>query len=153
MNLAALAIYYVAAGMIDADTLQVGKLVAFMEYLFHAMLSVMLFCMVFMMYPRANVSAKRIEKVLSTQSTICEEEQPLAMHQVDEVAFDHVTFAYPDGEEAVLKDVSFTVRKGETIAFIGSTGSGKSTLVSLIPALLRCQRRQCFDQRPRCTLL
>ena len=73
MNLAALAIYYVAAGMIDADTLQVGKLVAFMEYLFHAMLSVMLFCMVFMMYPRANVSAKRIEKVLSTQSTICEE--------------------------------------------------------------------------------
>lgn len=55
------------------------------------------------------------------------------MHQVDEVAFDHVTFAYPDGEEAVLKDVSFTVRKGETIAFIGSTGSGKSTLVSLIP--------------------
>lgn len=62
MNLAALAIYYVAAGMIDADTLQVGKLVAFMEYLFHAMLSVMLFCMVFMMYPRANVSAKRIEK-------------------------------------------------------------------------------------------
>ena len=133
MNLAALAIYYVAAGMIDADTLQVGKLVAFMEYLFHAMLSVMLFCMVFMMYPRANVSAKRIEKVLSTQSTICEEEQPLAMHQVDEVAFDHVTFAYPDGEEAVLKDVSFTVRKGETIAFIGSTGSGKSTLVSLIP--------------------
>ena len=85
------------------------------------------------MYPRANVSAKRIEKVLSTQSTICEEEQPLAMHQVDEVTFDHVTFAYPDGEEAVLKDVSFTVRKGETIAFIGSTGSGKSTLVSLIP--------------------
>ena len=133
MNLAALAIYYVAAGMIDANILQVGKLVAFMEYLFHAMLSVMLFCMVFMMYPRANVSAKRIEKVLSTQSTICEEEQPLAMHQVDEVAFDHVTFAYPDGEEAVLKDVSFTVRKGETIAFIGSTGSGKSTLVSLIP--------------------
>ena len=133
MNLAALAIYYVAAGMIDADALQVGKLVAFMEYLFHAMLSVMLFCMVFMMYPRANVSAKRIEKVLSTQSTICEEEQPLAMHQVDEVTFDHVTFAYPDGEEAVLKDVSFTVRKGETIAFIGSTGSGKSTLVSLIP--------------------
>ena len=55
------------------------------------------------------------------------------MHQVDEVTFDHVTFAYPDGEEAVLKDVSFTVRKGETIAFIGSTGSGKSTLVSLIP--------------------
>lgn len=133
MNFASLAIYFVAAGMIDANTLQVGKLVAFMEYLFHAMLSVMLFCTVFMMYPRASVSAKRIRAVLDTQSSVQEPSQAAELKTVEEVRFDHVTFAYPDGEEAVLSDVSFTVRKGETIAFIGSTGSGKSTLVSLVP--------------------
>ena len=67
MNLAALCIYLTAANMIDAQTLQVGKLVAFMEYLFHAMFSVMLFCMVFMLYPRASISAKRIMAVLNTE--------------------------------------------------------------------------------------
>lgn len=133
MNLAALAIYYVAAGMIDANLLQVGKLVAFMEYLFHAMLSVMLFCTVFMMYPRANVSAKRIQKVLHAQSSIQDPIDPKKLQEIEEITFDHVTFVYPDGEEAVLSDINFTVRKGETIAFIGSTGSGKSTLVSLVP--------------------
>ena len=111
MNFASLAIYFVAAGMIDANTLQVGKLVAFMEYLFHAMLSVMLFCTVFMMYPRASVSAKRIREVLDTQSSVQEPSQAAELKTVEEVCFDHVTFAYPDGEEAVLSDVSFTVRK------------------------------------------
>ena len=133
MNLAALAIYYVAAGMIDANILQVGKLVAFMEYLFHAMLSVMLFCTVFMMYPRASVSAKRIQAVLDTAPSVTSPSDPQPLGDIEGITFDHVTFVYPDGEEAVLKDVSFTVRKGETIAFIGSTGSGKSTLVSLVP--------------------
>lgn len=133
MNLAALAIYYVAAGMIDANILQVGKLVAFMEYLFHAMLSVMLFCTVFMMYPRASVSAKRIQAVLDTAPSVTSPSDPQPLGDIEEITFDHVTFVYPDGEEAVLKDMSFTVRKGETIAFIGSTGSGKSTLVSLVP--------------------
>ena len=133
MNLAALAIYYVAAGMIDANILQVGKLVAFMEYLFHAMLSVMLFCTVFMMYPRASVSAKRIQAVLDMAPSVTSPSDPQPLGDIEEITFDHVTFVYPDGEEAVLKDVSFTVRKGETIAFIGSTGSGKSTLVSLVP--------------------
>lgn len=133
MNLAALAIYYVAAGMIDANILQVGKLVAFMEYLFHALLSVMLFCTVFMMYPRASVSAKRIQAVLDTAPSVTSPLDPQPLGDIEEITFDHVTFVYPDGEEAVLKDVSFTVRKGETIAFIGSTGSGKSTLVSLVP--------------------
>ena len=133
MNLAALAIYYVAAGMIDENILQVGKLVAFMEYLFHAMLSVMLFCTVFMMYPRASVSAKRIQAVLDTAPSVTSPLDPQPLGDIEEITFDHVTFVYPDGEEAVLKDVSFTVRKGETIAFIGSTGSGKSTLVSLVP--------------------
>ena len=119
--------------MIDANILQVGKLVAFMEYLFHAMLSVMLFCTVFMMYPRASVSAKRIQAVLDTAPSVTSPLDPQPLGDIEEITFDHVTFVYPDGEEAVLKDVSFTVRKGETIAFIGSTGSVKSTLVSLVP--------------------
>lgn len=134
MNLAALLIYFTASHMIEAQTLQVGKLVAFMEYLFHAMFSVMLFCMVFMMYPRANVSAKRIMAVLDMDTSIhngaSKKEEKTAEHSV---VFDHVDFVYPDGEEAVLKDISFEAKAGETIAFIGSTGSGKSTLIQLIP--------------------
>lgn len=134
MNLAALAIFWVAAGMINNQILEVGKLVSFMDYLFHAMFSVMLFCTVFMMYPKAAVSAKRISKVLETIPSVEKEEgkEPLE-GSVESLTFNHVTFAYPDGEEAVLKDISFEVRKGETIAFIGSTGSGKSTLINLIP--------------------
>lgn len=135
MNIAALAIYWVATNMINAGNLQVGQLVAFLDYLFHAMFSVMLFCSVFMMYPRAAVSARRIEAILECAPLICNPDKPSQTHQTNtsEVTFDHVTFAYPDGEEAVLKDVNFTVKKGETIAFIGSTGSGKSTLINLIP--------------------
>ena len=133
MNLAAIAIYLVASYMIDANTLQIGKLVAFMEYLFHAMFSVMLFCLVFMMYPRASVSANRILHVLNMESGI--QNQPRGTGEAKEgsIEFDHVTFVYPDGEEAVLRDISFTVKEGQTVAFIGSTGSGKSTLIQLIP--------------------
>ena len=133
MNLAAIAIYLVASYMIDANTLQIGKLVAFMEYLFHAMFSVMLFCLVFMMYPRASVSANPILHVLNMESGI--QNQPKGTGEAKEgsIEFDHVTFVYPDGEEAVLRDISFTVKEGQTVAFIGSTGSGKSTLIQLIP--------------------
>lgn len=136
MNLAALCIYFTAATMIDAQTLQVGKLVAFMEYLFHAMFSVMLFCMVFMLYPRANISAKRILAVLNTETSVenhPKASNPDSVSDSHSVVFDHVDFVYPDGEEAVLKDISFSARSGETVAFIGSTGSGKSSLIQLIP--------------------
>lgn len=134
MNLAALGIFWVASVMIGAGQLQVGKLVAFMDYLFHAMFSMMLFCTVFMMYPKAEVSANRIREILNTQPDITAEPgaKPLG-NNIESVVFDHVTFVYPGGEEAVLRDISFQVKKGETIAFIGSTGSGKSTLVSLLP--------------------
>ena len=104
-----------------------------MEYLFHAMFSVLLFCMVFMMYPRANVSAKRIEKVLNSKSSIQNGEELEKEEVQHSIVFEHVDFVYPDGEEAVLKDISFEAKEGETIAFIGSTGSGKSTLIQLIP--------------------
>lgn len=138
MNIAAISIYFIASQMINQSTLQVGQLMAFMEYLFHAMFSVMLFCLVFMMYPRANISAKRIEVVMNMtpdiQDEISEEKtvSDIGEH-IEEVVFDHVDFCYPDGEEAVLKDISFTAKAGETLAIIGSTVSGKSTLIQLIP--------------------
>ena len=140
MNIAAISIYFIASQMINQSTLHVGQLMAFMEYLFHAMFSVMLFCLVFMMYPRANISAKRIEVVMNMtpdiQDEISEEKtvSDIGEH-IEEVVFDHVDFCYPDGEEAVLKDISFTAKAGETLAIIGSTGCGKSTLVNLIPRL------------------
>ena len=138
MNIAALAIYFVASQMINQSALQVGQLIAFMEYLFHAMFSVMLFCLVFMMYPRANISAKRIETVMNMTPDITDETVSMQrVHDdgepIKEVIFEHVDFCYPDGEEAVLKDISFSARAGQTTAIIGSTGSGKSTLIQLIP--------------------
>ena len=137
MNIAALAIYFVASQMIDQSALQVGQLMAFMEYLFHAMFSVMLFCLVFMMYPRANISAKRIEAVMNmtpdiTDETVSTQRVHDDREPIKEVIFEHVDFCYPDGEEAVLKDISFSARAGQTTAIIGSTGSGKSTILSLI---------------------
>ncbi len=133
MNLASMGIYWIAAGLIDAGSLPVGQLIAFNEYLFHAMFSMMLFCTVFMMYPRAAVSAHRIEAVLNSTTSIESDENGIRLDDVSSIRFEHVTFAYPDGEEPVLKDISFEVHKGEKIAFIGSTGSGKSTLINLLP--------------------
>lgn len=133
MNVAGLCIYYVASILIQNGNLTLGQLVAFNDYLFHAMFSIMLFCTVFMMYPRAAVSAGRIKEVLDTKPLIRNTGKTTENKKEGTICFDHVTFVYPDGEEPVLKDVNFTAKKGETIAFIGSTGSGKSTLVNLIP--------------------
>ena len=147
MNLAILVIFWLAGFMIEAGTLQVGNLVAFQDYVFHAMFSTMLFCTVLVMYPKAAVSARRIEEVLNTQSIVKDGAEHSSSVPGPEMArlsggsreaapslvFDHVTFAYPDGEEAVIRNISFEARAGETVAVIGSTGSGKSTLVGLIP--------------------
>lgn len=133
MNIAGITIYWVAAHLIQNGALEVGQLVAFMDYLFHAMFSIMLFCTVFMMYPRAAVSARRIQKILETEPLIQNHPNVQNGDQELSIEFDHVTFVYPDGEEPVLEDISFKIYKGQTIAFIGSTGSGKSTLVNLIP--------------------
>ena len=134
MNLAGMVIYWIASIMLSQGTLQIGELVAFMDYLFHVMFSIMLFCLVFMMYPKAAVSAGRIQKIFDAEPSIKNPEtNAQSVEHIDEIVFDHVDFVYPDGEEAVLKDVSFSVKRGETIAFIGSTGSGKSTLINLIP--------------------
>lgn len=134
LNIAVLAVFWISSEKINIGEIQVGQLVAFLEYLFHAMFSIMLFSMVFIMYPRAEVSANRIKEIL--------EEDPLIKNPKNGVKdtenkgfieFDNVTFTYPDGEASVLKDISFTAKTGETVAFIGSTGSGKSTLINLIP--------------------
>ncbi|SFB10791.1 ABC transporter ATP-binding protein [Clostridium frigidicarnis] len=134
LNLAVLAIFWISSNMINTGDLQVGQLVAFLDYLFHAMFSLMLFSFVFVMYPKAQVSADRIQEVLDEEPLIKNPENGIEYTKgKGHIEFDNVTFIYPDGEEPVLKDISFTAKIGETVAFIGSTGSGKSTLINLIP--------------------
>ncbi len=133
LHLAMMAVFWISSIMINNGTLQVGQLVAFLEYQFHAMFSIMLFSMVFVMYPRAQVSANRIQELLDEEPLVKSPLQGVTAENKGVVEFDHVTFQYPDGELPVIKDVSFTANKGETVAFIGSTGSGKSTLINLIP--------------------
>ena len=134
LNLAIIVLFWVASKMINIGILQVGQLVAFIEYLFHAMFSLMLFSNVFVMYPKAQVSAERIEEVLTSETIIKDPVQGVTeTNNEGTLVFNDVTFTYPDGEEPVIKNVSFKAKKGETIAFIGSTGSGKSTLINLIP--------------------
>lgn len=134
LNIAVLAVFWISSEKINIGEIQVGQLVAFLEYLFHAMFSIMLFSMVFIMYPRAEVSANRIKELLSEEPLIKNPENGVkGTENKGIIEFDDVTFTYPDGEASVLKDVSFTAKTGETVAFIGSTGSGKSTLINLIP--------------------
>ncbi|MEG0627658.1 MAG: ABC transporter ATP-binding protein [Enterococcus sp.] len=120
---------------IDQGDLAVGTLIAFIEYIFHALFSFMLFATVFMMYPRANVSAQRIQEIFDMDPLI--KDNPEALVEPKEkstLEFKDVTFAYPGhAESPVIRNVSFTANPGETVAFIGSTGSGKSTLIQLIP--------------------
>lgn len=134
LNMAILAIFWLSSKMINIGTLQVGQLIAFLEYLFHAMFSLMLFSMIFIMYPKAQVSADRIQELFDEEPLIKNPENGIKDTKVKgEVEFNNVTFTYPDGEEPVLKDISFKASLGQTVAFIGSTGSGKSTLINLIP--------------------
>ncbi|SIO08789.1 ATP-binding cassette, subfamily B, multidrug efflux pump [Carnobacterium alterfunditum] len=128
-------VIWLGAIEINNGDLQVGSLIAFIEYIFHALFSFMMFANIFTMYPRAAVSARRIEEVLNTEPSITENENGVTETETHGyLTFENVTFAYPgDTEEPVIKNVSFTVKPGETAAFIGSTGSGKSSLIQLIP--------------------
>lgn len=120
---------------ISDGALAVGTLIAFIEYIFHALFSFMLFATVFMMYPRANVSAERIQEVFDMEPIIKDNPEKTAEPtERGSLEFRNVTFAYPGHSESpVICNVSFTAKAGETVAFIGSTGSGKSTLIQLIP--------------------
>lgn len=137
LNFVMMAVFWISSLMIDKGTLQIGQLVAFLDYQFHAMLSIMLFSMVFVMYPRAQVSANRIQELLDEKSSVKNPKENSVVDTLDKskgsLEFDNVSFQYPDGELAVLNNISFLASKGETVAFIGSTGSGKSTLINLIP--------------------
>ena len=134
-NIVMVLIIWFGTKQIDAGTLQIGDLIAFIEYIFHALFSFMLFASVFMMYPRAAVSAKRIQEALDAKSQIKDSVNPVTKTETHGyVTFENVTFAYPGhAESPVIRNVSFTAKPGETVAFIGSTGSGKSTLIQLIP--------------------
>lgn len=120
---------------IDTGSLQIGNLIAVIEYIFHALFSFMMFATIFMMYPRANVSANRIQEALDIEPII--KNNPNGGKETTEkgtIEFKNVTFAYPGHSQSpVIRDVNFTANTGETIAFIGSTGSGKSTLIQLLP--------------------
>lgn len=121
---------------IQLGNMQVGVLTAFIEYSFQALFSLLIISQVFIMYPKASVSAERLEEVMNVVPTIDENEDGIKeTEQRGEVEFKNVCFQYPDADESVLKDISFKAHCGETVAFIGSTGSGKSTIIQLIPRL------------------
>lgn len=134
-NLIMVLVIWFGALQIDAGSLEVGNLIAFIEYIFHALFSFMMFASVFMMYPRAAVSAKRVQEVLDLEPAIKDKPDGVTVTETQGViAFEDVSFAYPgNAESPVIRDVSFTAKPGDIVAFIGSTGSGKSTLIQLIP--------------------
>ena len=135
MNAITVLIVYTGAHTIDSGTMQVGDMMAFIQYAMQIIMSFLMITMISIMLPRARVSAQRINEVLDTHVEIENPEvpkRPLEGRR-GELEFKDVSFAYPGAEEKVLEHISFTAKKGDTVAFIGSTGSGKSTLVNLIP--------------------
>lgn len=134
MSFVSVLIIWFGARQIDAGTMQIGAMMAFLQYAMHVLISFMIVAMIFIMLPRSSVSAKRIFEVLETRPTILDPEHPKTMpREAEPITFDHVSFRYPGAEKDVLEDISFTAKPGQTVAFIGSTGSGKSTLINLIP--------------------
>lgn len=135
MNGVSVLIVFNGSHAVDAGTMQVGDMMAFIQYSMQIIMSFLMLTMMSVMIPRANVAANRIHEVLRTEPTIHDPENPVIPKEDMKgmVQFDHVSFAYPDAHEKVLEDVNFTAKKGQTVAFIGSTGSGKSTLINLIP--------------------
>lgn len=132
-----LSIYFIGAGLIESANMSdkislFGDMVVFSSYAMQVIMSFLMLAMIFMMLPRANVSAKRVNEVLDTVISVKDGKGAKAK-EVGTVEFKNVSFKYPDAEEYLLEDISFKAKKGETIAFIGSTGSGKSTLINLIP--------------------
>lgn len=135
MNAICVLIVWKASHGIDAGVMQVGDMLAFIQYTMQIIMAFLMVAMFSIMFPRANVSANRISEVLKTEPAVQEVEKPKSFSKRIQglVEFKNVSFRYPDSDEDVLTDISFTAEPGKTTAFIGSTGSGKSTLINLIP--------------------
>ncbi len=136
MNLSSVGVLWFGAYRLDAGHIQIGQLTAFLTYIMQILMSVMMASMMLIMAPRASVSAGRIVEVLDTDSTVVPPSDPITeIATAGEIDFDHVEFTYPGAEEPVLADITFDLKPGKTTAIIGATGSGKSTLINLIPRL------------------
>ncbi|MBV9022481.1 MAG: ABC transporter ATP-binding protein [Streptomycetaceae bacterium] len=136
VNASSIAVLWFGGERINSGHMQVGALTAFLSYLMQILMSVMMATFMFVMVPRAEVSAERIQEVLSTDSSVVPPVTPIrSLARNGHLELRDVEFRYPGAEEPVLRDISFTARPGETTAVIGSTGSGKSALISLIPRL------------------
>ena len=135
MNFSSVAIVWFGAHLISSGNLQIGNMMAFLEYAMQVIISFLLLSMVFIMVPRAAVSVKRVGEVLDTLPSIVDPPSPqqLPNDAMGKIEFKDVTFTYPDADLPVLSSINFTAEPGQTTAFIGSTGSGKSTLINLIP--------------------
>ena len=134
MNAISILIVWVGANGINDGQMQVGDMMAFIQYTMQIIMAFLMICMISIMLPRAAVSATRVDEVLTSTTLINDPKQPKHLKEgKGMVEFDHVSFRYPGAEEDVLHDISFTAKPGETTAIIGSTGSGKSTMVNLIP--------------------
>ena len=135
MNFSSVAIVWFGAHLISSGNLQIGNMMAFLEYAIQVIISFLLLSMVFIMVPRAAVSVKRVGEVLDTLPSIVDPPSPqqLPHDATGKIEFKDVTFTYPDADLPVLSSINFTAEPGQTTAFIGSTGSGKSTLINLIP--------------------
>jgi ATP-binding cassette subfamily B protein len=137
VNVSSVAVVWFGSDRIAVGTMKPGAMIAFLTYLTQILMSVMMTTWMAALIPRAAVSAERIMEVLETPSSIVIADNPITeLSQTAVLQFDHVSFRYPGAEQPVLSDVSFTVRAGETLAIIGSTGSGKTTLMNLIPRLV-----------------
>ena len=135
MNIATVLVVWVGAQQLDLGNIAIGDMMAFIQYAMHIIMSFLFIAMIFIMIPRASVAAGRVYEVLSTDLTIQDpkESKEFQTSKRGLVEFKNVTFKYPGAHEAVLSDIHFTAEPGKTTAFIGSTGSGKSTLINLIP--------------------
>ncbi len=135
LNLTSVLIVWLGAHLISSGNLEIGNMIAFMQYAMQVIMAFLMISMVFILVPRASVSAERVIEVIETDPLIKDPEKPIFTKNIHGgvVEFKNVTFCYPGADTSVLENISFKANSGETTAFIGSTGSGKSTLINLIP--------------------